>query len=112
MNERRIGAPDDRRGRLDAMVGAVAIGVAVALVVTHAILLIAYLVNGESGISDNWVGYLAGITLVLGLGLSAMNFVAALVLRGRLTSRRRRLALIEFPVLVVLIALFEILLGQ
>lgn len=106
-------AHQTRRDRIAAATSVVAIAVAALLLVTQGLLLVAYLLNGDEGISDNWVGYVAGISLLVGLAVSAIDFVVALVVRRRLgQSRRARLALYEFPVLVVLIVMFEIFLGE
>lgn len=91
------------------IVVAVSILVLVVLAIIYSIVGVAYLVNGDEGISDNWVGALGGLGLFAGLGVTAINLVAAL---GHLRHLRTRpilwLALLEFPVFLAAIVLLEV----
>ena len=71
-----------------------------SLAVSYSIFLIALVVNGEDGVSDNWVGFLAAYAL---LGSLALAFVAFLV--GLFLWRRHN----QHPLLWLTIYLFPIL---
>ena len=94
-----------------SLVIAVSVLVLVILFVIYSIVGVAYLVKGDEGISDNWVGALGGIGLFTGLGASAINLVAAL---GHTRHLRTRpilwLALLEFPALLATVVLLEVFL--
>ena len=91
----------------------VSVLVLVVLAVVYSIFGVAYLVRGDDGISDNWVGALAGVGLFGGLGVTAINLVAAL---GHLRHVRTRpilwLALLEFPVFLATVVLLEVFLFE
>ena len=81
----------------------------VVLAIVYSIVGVAYLVNGDEGISDNWVGALGGLGLFAGVGVSAINLVAALGHLGHLRTRPILwLALLEFPVFLAAIVLLEV----
>ena len=92
---------------------AVSVLVLIVLAVIYSIFGVAYLVSGDEGISDNWVGALAGIGLFGGIGVSAINLVAAL---GHTEHLRTRpilwLALLEFPVFLAAVVLLEMFLFE
>ena len=79
------------------------------LSVVESIFFIALLINGDEGISDNWVGYLTAYTLLGSLAVTFITFVTALVLRRR-HDRHPLLwiALYGFPVLVLATFLIEL----
>lgn len=83
--------------------------VVVVLAVAWSFVGVAYIVRGDEGISDNWVGALGAVGTFSALGLSAVNMVAA---PGHLSHLRRRpllwLAIVEFPALLAPIALLEV----
>lgn len=95
------------------IVVAVSVVVLVVLAVIYSIFGVAYLVQGDEGNSDNWVGALAGAGLFGGLGVTAVNLVAAL---GHTRHLRTRpilwLALLEFPVFLATIVLLEVFLFE
>ena len=78
------------------------------LSVVESIFFIALLINGDEGISDNWVGYMTAYTLLGSLVVTFITFVVALVLRRR-HDRHPLLwiALYGFPVLVLATVLIE-----
>lgn len=94
-----------------SIVIAVSILVLVILAVIFSIVGVAYLVKGDEGISDNWVGALGAIGIFTGLAVSAVNLIAAL---GHTRHLRARpilwLAVLEFPVLLGTIVLLEVFL--
>lgn len=105
--------PHPARSSTVTIVVAVSILVLVVLAIIYSIVGVAYLVNGDEGISDNWVGALGGLGLFAGLGVTAINLVAALG-HLRLLSTRPVLwlALLEFPVFLATIVLLEVFLFE
>lgn len=86
-----------------------AAGVVAVDVVAYSILGVAYAVNGDAGISDNWVGMLSGFALLGGQAVSLMAFLMALAARVRHARHRLLwLPLVVFPVLLAGTALLEI----
>ena len=75
----------------------------------QAMLLGAYLVNGDEGISDNWVGFLAVATLFTALAMSlvALGFSIFAARRG-INYRFAKLMRYEFLVLAILVAIAEL----
>ena len=75
----------------------------------QAMLLGAYLVNGDEGISDNWVGFLAVATLFTALAMSlvALGFSIFAARRG-INHRFAKLMRYEFLVLAILVAIAEL----
>ena len=92
-----------------SLVIAVAILVLIVVAAVSSLLGIAYLVNGDEGISDNWVGAAGVVGIFTALALSAVNLVAAL---GHLRHLRTRpllwLAVLELPVLLAALVILEI----
>ncbi|MEY3265750.1 MAG: hypothetical protein RJA15_196 [Actinomycetota bacterium] len=79
------------------------------LAVTFSLLAIAYLINGDEGISDNWVGYSAGYALLGSLAITFLTFVLALFLRWRHSQHPLLwVSLYGFPVLVLTTLLLEL----
>ena len=75
----------------------------------QALLLGAYLANGDEGISDNWVGYLAVATLFAALATSLVALGVSIFAAARgIRHRFARLMRYEFLVLVVLVAVAEL----
>ena len=62
---------------------ALALCVACAIGVAYLILFIALAINGDEGISDNWVGSLAAYTLLIGMAVALVVFIAAIILKRR-----------------------------
>lgn len=90
---------------------AVVLAVIVVTVVTvaYTIFGVAFAVGGDDAISDTWVGYLAGISLLGGLAASLASFLMALV--ARLRGARQRLLwlpLTVFPALATIVLLAEL----
>ncbi|MFZ9706962.1 MAG: hypothetical protein ACO3CG_03880 [Ilumatobacteraceae bacterium] len=75
----------------------------------QALLLGAFLVNGDKGISDNWVGYTSGVALftTLAVSLVALGVAIWAAMRG-ISHRFAWLMRYEFLVLVVLVAVAEL----
>lgn len=85
-----------------------AAGVVVADVVAYSIVGAAYAVNGDAGISDNWVGMTGAVALLGGLAVSLVAFLMALAARlGHARHRLLWLPLAVFPVLLVGTVLLE-----
>ena len=85
-----------------------AAGVVAVDVVAYSIFGVAYAVNGDAGISDNWVGMLGAFALLGGVAVSLVAFLMALA--ARLRHARHRLLwlpLTVFPVLLVGTLLLE-----
>jgi len=79
------------------------------LVPTYTIFGVALAAGGQDAISDNWVGYLGGITLVGGLAVSLMAFLMALAARMRHSEVRLLwLPLSLFPSLAIVVAAVEL----
>lgn len=81
----------------------------VLFVAAQALLLVAFLVNGDEGVSDNWVGYTSAVSLFVTLVVSLLALGVAIWAASRSTTHRfARLMRYEFLVLVVLVALAEL----
>jgi hypothetical protein len=83
--------------------------VVVVLVISYATLGIAYATGGSDAVEDTWVGYLAGVSLIGGLGLAFVAFILALL--GRATRQRWPLLWLPlslFPALVTIVAVAEV----
>jgi hypothetical protein len=79
------------------------------LLIVESIFFIALLINGDEGVSDNWVGYMTGYTLLGSLVITFITFLTAIVLRRRHYQHPRMwIALYGFPVLVLLTVLIEL----
>lgn len=88
---------------------ALAAGVVAVDVLAYSIFGVAYAVNGDQGISDNWVGMLGAVALLGGLAVSLAAFLMALAARiGQARHRLLWLPLAVFPVLLVGTALLEV----
>ena len=75
----------------------------------QALLLGAFVVNGDEGISDTWVGYTSATTTIAALAISLVALAVAVWAAAR--GVRHRFAWLmryEFLVLVVLVALSEL----
>ena len=53
------------------------------LVIAYSIFFVALAINGEDGISDNWVGFLAAYALLGSLALTLISFLMGIFLRRR-----------------------------
>lgn len=87
-----------------------AAAVSITVVLSGAILGIAYLAGGSSAVSDNWVGFLCATALLGGLLVSLFAFVLAVTSRikhGR--SAWLWLPLSVFPVLLAFVVVGETL---
>ena len=86
-----------------------AAGVVVVDVVAYSLLGVAYAVNGDAGISDNWVGMVGAVALLGGLAVSLAAFLMALAARlGHARHRLMWLPLAVFPALLVGTVLLEV----
>jgi hypothetical protein len=87
----------------------VAVAVIIAMVAAYSLFAVAWVVNGEDGVSDNWVGWIAGSVLLASLVLSLAAFLVAVLAMAR---RERPvmlwLPLWLFPALAGTVALLEI----
>lgn len=98
-----------RETRLIATATVLTLGITIVFIVVFAIFFIALAVNGDEGISDTWVGYLAGITLYASIFITFFNFTIALAYRLAATEFPLRwLAAWEFPILIVLLLVVEL----
>ena len=85
------------------------LAVTTSFVGAQILLLGAYLVNGDEGISDNWVGYLAVATLCAALAMSLVALGVSIFAAARgIRHRFAQLMRYEFLVLVVLVAVAEL----
>ncbi len=89
----RSSSADEKDSLPSKIVIALALCVACAISVAYSILFIALAINGDEGISDNWVGYLAAYTLLIGMAVALVVFIAAIFLRRR----HNRLPLLWLP---------------
>ena len=91
----------------------VTLGTTACFLAAQGLLLAAYLMNGDEGISDNWVGYTSATTTIATLGVSLVALVVAIWagMRG-VRHRHAWLMRYEFPVLIVLVALSELFLFE
>ena len=86
-----------------------ATGVVAVDVVAYSIFGVAYAVNGDAGISDNWVGMLGALALLGGLAVSLVAFLMAVAARVRHARHRLLwLPLAVFPVLLAGTVLLEL----
>lgn len=86
-----------------------AVVVAAVLAVVYSIFGLTWAFGGEDAISDTFVGYLAGYSLVGGMAVALVAFVMAVVARAK----HQRAALLWlptalFPALIVILTLAEI----
>jgi hypothetical protein len=73
------------------------------------LLLGAFLLNGDEGISDNWVGFLAVYSTFAALAMSLVALGVSIFAAARgINHRFARLMRYEFLVLVVLVAVAEL----
>ena len=83
--------------------------VVVAMAVVYGIVAFAWIVDGEDAVSDNWIGWTAGVTLLASLVLSLAAFlVAALAMARREHRPMLWLPLWLFPVLAGTVAILEL----
>lgn len=98
-----------RSRRFVDTVGWLTAGVTAAFVVAQTTLIVAFVLDGDEGISDNWVGYLSAGTLFATLGVSLLALGVAIWAASRgMAHRFRWLMRYEFMVLIVLVALAEL----
>ena len=91
-----------------AAVGLAAL-VVIVVVVSYTIFFVALAAAGDDAISDNWVGVLAGVSLLGGLLVSLVALVLAVVARVRQDRWRLLwLPLSLFPTLLALVVLAEL----
>ena len=87
----------------------VTVTVTACFIGAQALLLGAFLVNGDEGISDNWVGYTSVVALFATLAVSLVALVVAIWAAMRDISHRFAwLTRYEFLMLVVLVAVAEL----
>ncbi|MBK9178073.1 MAG: hypothetical protein IPM45_00635 [Acidimicrobiales bacterium] len=87
-----------------------AAAVVVVIVVSYAMLAVAYAIGGDDAISDTWIGYLAGYSLIGGLLASLVALALAVVAKS--THERWTLLwlpLSVFPALFATVVLLETL---
>ena len=109
-----IASESDGSGAEANGVARVAVGLAVfvvvVIVVAYAIFFVALAIGGDDAISDTWVGYQAGFSLLGGLVVSLVALVLAIVAKVRHErSKLLWLPLSVFPTLLVLVVLAEVL---
>ncbi len=81
----------------------------IALTVSISIFTFAYFINGEEGVSDNWVGYLTAYSLLGSLAITFITFLVALVLRARqIRHPLLWVSLYGFPALALTTLLLEL----
>lgn len=98
-----------RETRLIATATVLTLGITIVFAVVFATFFVALAVNGDDGVSDNWVGYLTGITLYASIFITFFNFTIALAYRVAATEFPLRwLAAWEFPILIVLLLVVEL----
>jgi|688.fasta_scaffold09639_4 hypothetical protein len=96
----------ERIVNVTAWVTVVATGCFVA---AQALLLVAFLINGDEGISDNWVGYTSVRALYATLAITFFALAVAIWAAARgIRHRFAWLMRYEFLILVVLVALAEL----
>lgn len=79
-----------------------------ALAISYSIFFVAWAVNGEDGVSDNWVGFLAAYTLLGSIALTLISFVVGLFLWRRHNQHPLLwLTIYLFPTLAVVTLLVE-----
>ena len=79
-----------------------------ALAIAYSIFFVALAVNGEDGISDNWVGFLAAYALLGGLALALIAFLMGLFLWRRQNHHPLLwLPMYLFPTLAIVTLLVE-----
>ncbi len=86
-----------------------AVVVAAVLAVAYSVFGLTWAFGGEDAVSDTFVGYLAGYSLVGGMAVALVAFVMAVVARAK----HQRSALLWlptalFPALIVIVTLIEI----
>ncbi len=86
----------------------IAATVTTILILSGAILGVAYLLGGSSAVSDNWVGFQGAIALLGGLIVSPMAFVLAATAR----IRHGNSAWLWFPLAVFPALLAFVILGE
>lgn len=111
------GPPMSNEAHGASLVARVAVGLAalvvVAVVVSYTIFFVALAAGGDDAISDNWVGILAGVSLVGGLVVSLVALVLAVVARFRHERWTLLwLPLSVFPTLLVLVVLAEVFVAE
>lgn len=81
-----------------------------ALAIAYSIFFVALAINGDEGISDNWVGFLAAYTLLGSIVLTLISFLMGLFLWRRHNQHPLLwLTLYIFPALVIITLLIEFL---
>lgn len=99
---------DHGHTRLAMWAVGLAAAVVVVVVAAYAIFAVAWVFGGQDAVSDNWVGLLAAVALVGGLGVSFAAGVLAVVAKFRHEDwALLRLPMWVFPVLLVLVLLAE-----
>lgn len=101
---------DRARTRLARWGVGIAAAVAVAILVSATIFAVAYAVGGPGATEDNWVGFLAAVSLLSGLAASLAAF--ALALAARIKHEQWALLwlpLLLFPALLTFLVLGELL---
>ena len=102
-----------KRALVEQVVGFVAwltFAMTICFLGAQTLLLGAFIVNGDEGVSDNWVGYLSVSTLfaTLVISLIALGFAIWAAVLG-ISHRFAVLMRYEFLVLIVLVAVAELL---
>lgn len=83
--------------------------VVAAMAIVYGIVAFVWIVDGEDAVSDNWLGWTAGVTLLASLVLSLAAFLVAAVAMARREHRPMLwLPLWLFPVLAGTVAVLEI----
>ncbi len=106
----RVPTGDTAHSRLARWAVGVAAAVAVAFVAAYATFGVAYAVGSSDAIEDTWIGYVGGVSLVIGLLLSLLAFGLAVVVK----LEHERWALLwlplsVFPALLAIVTLVETL---
>ena len=79
------------------------------MAIVYGIVAFVWIVNGEDAVSDNWLGWTAGVTMLASLVLSLAAFLVAAVAMARREHRPMLwLPLWLFPVLAGTVAILEI----
>ena len=95
--------------RLARWAVAIAALVAVAIVVSFAVFVVAYAVGGWAAIDDTWAGFIVVVSLLGGLVASLLAFVLAVIARVKQARWRLLwLSLLLFPAIAVFLVLGEL----